>query len=264
MEQVLLNLAVNARDAMPTGGILTIETAHLEVAADTAAQLNVEPGNYVQLSVSDTGSGMDAATIAHAFEPFFTTKAKGKGTGLGLATVYGIVTEAGGAVTLYSESQLGTTVRVYLRTAEDPAPARRVEDRRQPPSGAGVTVLVVDDEEAIRKVTARILVRNDYSVLQAATGADALSLAADQPVDLLLTDVVMPSMSGLELAERIRALRPDLSVLLMSGYSQGVLGPQRGMDEGVHLIQKPFSEQGLITKLHEMCTGSPVPIDTDP
>ena len=253
IEQVLVNLSVNARDAMVGGGELTIETS-IVVLDDTSASLGVDaaPGRYVQLSVSDTGSGMSSSVIDHAFEPFFSTKPKGEGTGLGLATVYGIITEAGGAVTIYSEPGLGTTVRVYLPAADERV-AERDEDVAPPTSsGVGQTVLLVEDEAAIRRVTARILERNGYVVLEAADGPAAIRLAADHRFDLLLTDVVMPRMSGRELADRLRVDRPDLTVLFMSGYSQGVLGSQRAPDEGIALVQKPFNERSLIEKLHSL------------
>jgi CheY-like chemotaxis protein len=181
--------------------------------------------------------------------PSSPTKPSGEGTGLGLATVYGIVTEAGGTVILYSEGELGTTVRVYLPAAEEAAPTAK---RLPPPTarqGEGETILVVEDEQAMREVAVRILRRNGYRVLEAADGHEALSTLDGHACDLLLTDVIMPQMSGRELVERVRERLPDLPVLYMSGYSRGVLGPQRALDSSVALIQKPFSEQALVEKV---------------
>ncbi len=253
LEQVLVNLAVNARDAMPDGGSLTIETNMVTLDEEGARLLpGLRPGTYVQLSVSDTGTGMDQETIDHAFEPFFTTKPRGEGTGLGLATVYGIVTEAGGTVTIYSEANMGTTIRVYLPPVGVHVSAGQVPVAPALRRGGGETILLVEDEDAIRMVAARILERNGYSVIQAAHGPEALALTVDHHFDLLLTDVVMPQMSGRDLADRVAAAFPGTPTLFMSGYSQGVLGPQRGLDEGVSLIQKPFSERSLIGAIHEL------------
>ena len=256
MEQVLVNLAVNARDAMPTGGILTIETATIDVGDDVAATLDVPPGPYVQLSVSDTGSGMDANTVEHAFEPFFTTKPKGQGTGLGLATVYGIVAQVAGTITLYSEPDLGTTVRVYLPHAQQRPPEDRSAPAEAIPTGSGTRVLVVDDEEAMGKVAARILQRNGYQVEHVTSADDALARLDDIEVDVLLTDVVMPSMSGPELADRVRARHPEVLVCFMSGYSEGVLGPERGLDTGMFLVQKPFGEAVLLATLRDLLAST--------
>jgi PAS domain S-box-containing protein len=249
LEQVLVNLAVNGRDAMPDGGKLTIESSAVEVDEETGLlESGLGPGRYVTVSVSDTGSGMSDEVIAHAFEPFFTTKARGEGSGLGLATVYGIVTEAGGTVLLYSEGGLGTTVRVYLPATNHPEqePQQVAPKARK---GAGETILVVEDEQAMRDVALRILTRNGYEVIGAATGEEALSILRDHDCDMVLTDVIMPKMLGRELVEHIHERRPNLPVLYMSGYSQGVLGPQRVLDDDVALIQKPFSEQALVEKV---------------
>ena len=260
IEQVLLNLAVNARDAMPDGGSLTIEVGRVtldELAA--AVHPGLRPGSYVTLSVSDVGTGMSQEVIDHAFDPFFTTKAKGEGTGLGLATVYGIVSQSDGTVTIYSEPGLGTTIRVYLPSADDATGP--VEAVREPAGWdrTGETILLVEDEAAIRRVTARLLARNGYEVLQASSGGEALELASAMPFDILLTDVVMPQMSGPELAERMRALRPDIRVLFMSGYSKGVLGASRGIDDAMALLDKPFSERTLLDKIAGLSTAHPPP-----
>jgi PAS domain S-box-containing protein len=257
LEQVLVNLAVNARDAMPDGGTLTIETSAATIDEESARlRPGLRAGHYVTLAVSDTGSGMSPEVIGHAFEPFFTTKPKGEGTGLGLATVYGIVTEAGGAVVLYSEGGLGTTVRVYLPASTaaiaPPAPDRRPDPRQ----GNGEIVLVVEDEQAMREVALRILVRNGYNVLEASGGREALSILESQECDLLLTDVIMPNMLGPELAARIHERHPGLPVLYMSGYSEGVLGPQRLLDDTIALIQKPFDEHALVERVGAMLEGS--------
>ncbi|MEY2459799.1 MAG: hypothetical protein QOG30_1629, partial [Acidimicrobiaceae bacterium] len=254
-EQILLNLAVNARDAMPDGGTLTIETAAVDLDENYARlHPGAKPGRYVQLSVSDTGVGMSREVAAQAFDPFFTTKAKAEGSGLGLAIVYGIVAESGGAVNLYSEEGLGTTIKLFLPVDGDPRDASKVLPAAPIP-GAGETVLVVEDQDAVRDVTVRILRRNGYVVLEAATGAEAISVAADNEIDLLLTDVVMPKMSGRELAEHLRISRPDLPVLYMSGYAQGVFGPLRVLDEGVALIPKPFNERALLQSVHNTLTS---------
>jgi signal transduction histidine kinase len=247
IEQVLVNLAVNARDAMPDGGTLAIEPSLAELDEEYA-RLNpsVTPGRYVALSVSDTGTGMSREVVGRVFEPFFTTKAQGKGTGLGLAIVHGIVTGAGGSVSVYSERGVGTTIRAYFPVASGepaaPAPGPPAADVQ----GRGETILVVEDEPAVLDVAARILEQNRYTVLAAGTGSQALALAAEHRFDLLLTDMVMPEISGLELARRVKQLRPEVAVLFMSGYSQDVLGPQRVNDEGIALVQKPFSRRTLL------------------
>ena len=253
LEQILVNLAVNSRDAMPDGGILTIETTTVEIDRETSRlRPDLEPGQYVTLSVSDSGSGMSREVIAHAFEPFFTTKPRGEGTGLGLATVYGIVTEAGGSVVLYSEGELGTTVRVYLPAVDQPARPTRKPQTAVFARGGGETILVVEDEKAMREVALRILRSNGFKVLAAANAQEALSVLEEQGCDLLLTDVIMPQMSGRELVERVHERRPGLPVLYMSGYSQGVLGRQRALDDGVALIQKPFSAHDLLEKVRSV------------
>jgi PAS domain S-box-containing protein len=249
IEQVLLNLAVNARDAMPDGGTLTIETASVELDEDYACQHpGVNAGHYVGLTVSDTGTGMTADVAAHIFEPFFTTKPVGQGTGLGLATVYGIVAEAGGTMSVYSEEGIGTTFRLYFPVTAVPASASTVVPTAYT-TGHGETILVVEDEPAVLELTSRILRQGGYAVLEATTFQEALSLAASHDFQLLLTDSVMPEMSGSVLAKRISQLRPGRGVLYMSGYSEGVLSPQRLLDDGVTLIQKPFDRRTLLEKV---------------
>ena len=248
IEQVLLNLAVNARDAMPNGGTLTIETTDVLIDEESAAgQAGVSAGRCVRLRVTDTGSGMDSDTIAHAFEPFFTTKPREKGSGLGLATVYGIVAQAGGTVNLCSEPGMGTTVTVLLPSVLLPITA--VETPRQlTHHHGGETILVVEDEDLVRDVASRILTRNDYRVLVARGGAEALDIVQSHgdEIDLLLTDVVMPGLTGNELADRVARSHPQIRVLYMSGYPESVITSQGVIEPGIRLISKPFVEPELL------------------
>jgi PAS domain S-box-containing protein len=259
MEQILVNLAVNARDAMPGGGRLLIETTNVDVDESYASgRPGVEPGRYVRLRVSDDGSGMDPATLERAFEPFFTTKAKGEGTGLGLATIYGIVTQTGGYIRLYSEPGFGTTVTVML-----PATSERAEPGgpagEPDPTGRGEVVLVVEDEDGIREVARRVLERRGYEVMTAPGGPEALELlgAYDGRVDLLITDVIMPQMMGHELANEVAALRPHTRIMYMSGYAQPLVGSAQGVPTDTILIEKPFTEHTLLVKVRE-ALGAPV------
>lgn len=255
LEQVLVNLAVNARDAMPDGGTLTVETATVDIEDDyVRIHPNARVGPHVQLSVSDTGVGMSRDVVARIFEPFYTTKPVGEGTGLGLATVYGVVTESGGSVSVYSEPDLGTTFRVLLPRASEPALAAETPPTVSTP-GHGETILIVDDEPAVMDSTARILRRNGYTVFQAASGGEALEIASSHDLGLLLTDSIMPSMSGQELANQVRHLRPQLPVLFMSGYSQGVIAPESLIEEHESLIQKPFTPQALLERVREVMLG---------
>ncbi len=256
-EQILLNLAVNARDAMPGGGALVIETAPVELDA-TYLQFHpgASPGAYVQLSVSDSGTGMSTQVAARAFDPFFTTKGRTEGSGLGLATVYGIITEAGGAVNLYSEEGVGTTVRVYFpATTEAAVAVLPATARAHPIRGDGEVVLVVEDEEAVRAVSVRLLRRNGYSVVEAAAASDAIVLATTHHIDLLVTDVVMPKMGGRELADLLRLEHPGLPVLFMSGYAQSMRGPDGTLGDGVTLVQKPYNEVSLLQGVHRALTA---------
>jgi CheY-like chemotaxis protein len=258
IEQVLINLAVNARDAMPGGGKLTIETASTEVDEVYAADRpRLAAGRYVTVKVSDTGTGMSPEVVDRAFEPFYSTKPKGEGSGLGLATVYGIITQAGGSARIYSEPGIGTTVNLLLPVT-DLAPSRHSEPPPRPVRGRGEVVLVVEDEAALREVTRRILARNGYEVLVASNGYQAINLATTgtQHLDVLLTDVVMPGIQGKEVAERVRRLRPEVRVLYMSGYTHGLLGVQGILEPGVHLLEKPFSETSLLAKLHVVLVQS--------
>jgi PAS domain S-box-containing protein len=248
LEQVITNLAVNARDAMRDGGKLTIDTANTDVdEAYAAGRPGLKPGRYAQVRVTDTGLGMDRATLQRAFEPFFTTKPKGQGTGLGLATVHGIVNQAGGYVALYSEPGLGTRVTVLL-PATDSAPV--AEEPVPPPVHvvARETILVVEDDDDLRDVVERILANNGYQVITAGSGQEAIEAARehDGHIDLLLTDVVMPQMQGNELARLIAADRPELRVLFMSGYAQHALGASGTLEPGSILLEKPFTEPTVL------------------
>jgi PAS domain S-box-containing protein len=251
IEQVLVNLAVNARDAMPGGGSLRIDTANVVVDDDSVAGGSpARPGHHVRLRVSDTGTGIPDDVIAHVFEPFFTTKSDDGGTGLGLATVYGIVTQTEGTIGIQSEPGAGTTFTILLPVTDQDATDSIEEPDSYRRTPTGETILVVEDQEALREVTERIFTRNGYHVLTAANGPDALTIAAghDGDIHLLVTDVVMPKMLGKEVAERIREFQPDIEVLYMSGYAQPVLASQGRLEPGVTLVDKPFSEDALITK----------------
>jgi CheY-like chemotaxis protein len=257
LEQVLVNLALNARDAMDTGGTLTIDTSNVTVDADTVAGgSKARLGKNVRLRVSDTGTGMTADVIEHAFEPFYTTKRDGTGTGLGLATVYGIVAQADGHVQIYSEAGGGTTFTIMLPvTAEAAAvPVQSTPYQRAP---TGETVLVVEDEPALREVTRRILARNGYHVITAENGPEAFEVARafSGDIHLLVTDVVMPHMLGKEVAEKMRLIKPGIEVLFMSGYARPVLASQGRLEPGVALVEKPFSEADLLAKAGQVLNG---------
>ncbi|MEU8241656.1 PAS domain S-box protein [Actinoplanes missouriensis] len=253
IEQVLVNLAVNARDAMPGGGTLTLHTGNVEVTADDDAETrpSVAPGRYAELRVGDTGTGIPPDVLERVFEPFYTTKAPGQGTGLGLATVYGIVTQAGGTADLRSTVGAGTVFTVLLPvTDEQPAVPALVAPPQQLKHG-GETILLVEDEAALRAVTVRILTRNGYRVIPAGSGPEALHIAEDpeSEFDLLLTDVIMPLLHGHELAERIRRLRPGVPVVYMSGYAQPFITGSSTLDASTILITKPFTQSDLLQHL---------------
>jgi two-component system cell cycle sensor histidine kinase/response regulator CckA len=266
MEQVIMNLAVNARDAMAGGGHLTIETENVELDnAYACTHALVQPGPYVMLAVSDTGCGMDADTQARIFEPFFTTKGPGKGTGLGLATVYGIVKQSGGNISVYSELGKGTTLKIYLprveKTSELPEPgAAPVELPR-----GSETVLLVEDDEMVRALARAILERYGYQVLVARNIHDALRFAQEsqEPIHLLLTDTIMPVMNGPELAKRFRSIRPETKVLFMSGYTDKVISYTAALEPGTAFLQKPFTPQTLTHKVHEVLNAIPQPNSTE-
>jgi CheY-like chemotaxis protein len=257
LEQVLLNLAVNARDAMPDGGSLTIDTENLDVDDGYASMhAGVRIGKYVRLRVSDTGTGMSDDVLDRAFEPFFTTKPRGEGSGLGLATVYGIVMQAGGVIRFYSEVGIGTTLTALFPATDAPATtvAPRSDATTSSFAPASGTVLIVEDEPAMLEVTRRMLRRNGYTVLAASGGVEAIAIASEHhtPIDLLLTDLVMPKMLGAEVAQKIVAIQPNIKVIFMSGYAQPVLAERGRLDEGVVLLEKPFTEAALLGTLSEV------------
>ena len=255
IDQIILNLAVNARDAMPQGGRLTIETANADLdESHPRPHSLVKPGKYVMLAVTDTGVGMDAETQAHIFEPFFTTKELGKGTGLGLATVYGIVKQSGGWIWVYSEVGKGTTVRIHLPRIEEAVPADASSGSRTSFPRGTETILLVEDQEGIRDLARPFLQESGYKVLEASDGEAALQVAQQykSEIDLLLTDVVMPKMGGHELAQRMVALRPGLRVLYMSGYTEYVSAPDHDSYDGGFRLQKPFSMGTLAHKVREV------------
>ena len=261
IQQVLVNLAVNARDAMPDGGTLVIEGTVTDLDEyQTGLQPGLQhAGRYVRLLVSDTGIGMSKEVAARIFEPFYTTKPTGKGTGLGLATVYGIVTEAGGSLNVYSEPHLGTTFRAYFPLADDPSrPAVTTPEIVEIPRGNGQTILAVDDEDAIRQVVQRILDNAGYHVITANSGSTAMDLDAQSRCQLLLTDVVMPGMSGRRLAELLRRRHPGLPVLYMSGYSDGLRETTSAGGEDFGFIEKPFTAHGLLEQVHDLLTHNDV------
>lgn len=258
IEQVLLNLCINARDAMPDGGKITIETGNVTLDEEYARNHTaVRPGPYVMLAVSDSGSGMDAATVEKIFDPFFTTKEQGKGTGLGLATVYGIVKQHGGNIWVYSEPGKGTTFKVYLPRAEGSAPEKKSGLPSPPSAPLGPrTILVVEDDESVCDLVSRILTAAGHEVLMARNGPDAVALARKAKViHLLLTDVIMPEMSGRGVAERVAALHPGVKVLFMSGYTDNVVAHHGILEPGVQFLQKPFTEQSLADKIRETLEG---------
>ena len=251
IDQILVNLIVNARDAMPNGGTVTIETGNVEFEEPYALEhFDVAPGPYVMLAVSDTGVGMDRATREHVFEPFFTTKDVGKGTGLGLATTYGIVRQAGGHIWLYSEPGHGSAFKLYFPRV-DAAVEARPPSISTPSVGVG-TVLVVEDEPAVRDMTTQLLERAGYEVLPVADAAEALaSTRLVRPIDVLVTDVIMPNMSGIELAEQLMDRYPHLSVVLLSGYTAETLDLERVTARGATFVPKPLTSNQLLAAVQQ-------------
>jgi len=260
IEQVIMNLAVNARDAMPGGGRLTIETANIELDASYAARNEgLEPGPYVMLAVTDTGHGMAAATMGRIFEPFFTTKGIGKGTGLGLSTVFGIVQQSGGAIHAYSEPGSGTAMKVYLpRVDRAGSPIRPTASPDASRRRGTETILLVEDEPQVRAVAMTILRRQGYHVLEAENGAGALVLCEEHPaaIHLLLTDVIMQRMSGPVLAEQLGRIRPGMKVLFMSGYTDRAIIDHALIDANAAFIQKPFTPDQLAQRVRDVLDGA--------
>lgn len=255
IEQVVMNLAVNARDAMPGGGKLALETSMATFdKAYTRQHPGSKAGNQVMFSVSDTGMGMSAETLIHIFEPFFTTKELGKGTGLGLATVYGVVKQSGGYISVDSKIGQGSSFKVYLPLIQEPVVAAASAATASESFRGSETVLVVEDAEALRKLSVTLLEEHGYQVLSAANGSEALELAQKDTrrIDLLLTDVIMPGLGGHALAQRLVALRPGLKVLYMSGYTDSSIGQHGVLEEGITLLSKPFTEEELVRKIREV------------
>ncbi len=255
IEQVIMNLSINAKDAIPTGGKLTIETANVKLDEEYAhSHIAVTPGRYVMLSVSDTGVGMTPEVRDRVFEPFFTTKEMGKGTGLGLSTVYGIVKQSGGNIWVYSEPGRGTTFKIYLPRMDEPLDERvkRMVEKELPRGDE--TILLVEDDKEVRMLAMRILKTQGYRVLEASHGGDALQVLKEREgsIHLLLTDVVMPEMSGRELANRLIPFHPKMKVLYMSGYTDNAIVHHGVLDKGVNYIQKPFTVDGLARKVREV------------
>jgi len=253
IEQIILNLAINARDAMSGGGTLTIETSNAVLGIEyTRLHADVEPGPYVMLAVSDTGSGMDNATMAQIFEPFFTTKERGKGTGLGLATVYGIVKQHGGNIWLYSEKNIGTTFKIYLpriQLEQQPMGAINVCSDRQ---ACSAKVLLVEDDAKLASMVNKMLCNLGCEVIVARDSFDAVECARSNPsIDMMLSDVIMPGMSGRQVYEEVVKFRPELKVLFMSGYTDDIIAQHGVLDGGTHFLQKPFTTHDLLIKLRE-------------
>jgi PAS domain S-box-containing protein len=255
IEQVLLNLALNARDAMPSGGKLTIETANVTFKeTDRQNHMGLMPGRYVMISITDTGVGMTQEVKERIFEPFFTTKEVGKGTGLGLSMAYGIVKQSGGHIGVDSEPGKGAAFRIYLPRVDEPTAEAEEKEMERPPSG-NETILVVEDEEEVRKLIARILTKQGYKVLEASQGKEVFSLCEEQggPIHLMVTDMVMPEMTGVELAQHIKQIYPEMKVLYMSGYaSDRVAMEYERVQKGIEFIQKPFTVYRLASKIREV------------
>jgi nitrogen-specific signal transduction histidine kinase len=254
-QQVLMNLAVNARDAMPGGGKIVIETSNVDLDENyCASHTYVTPGRFVMLAVSDTGQGMSDEVKAHIFEPFFTTKERGSGTGLGLATTYGAVHQAGGSIEVYSEVGIGTTFKVYLPRVEEEAAKPVIDDRPTDLPGGTETVLIVEDEGILRKLCVQILEQLGYRVLQARNGAEAIAEAQGygDRIDLLLTDVVMPGMNGRDLATQLVLHHPEMRVLFTSGYTENVIVHHGVLDDEVSFLGKPYSPSSLAKKIRKV------------
>lgn len=262
IEQIVLNLAINARDAMLGGGKLIIETKNVDLETEyDVQQVQIAPGQYVALSVSDSGHGMDAETVSRIFEPFFSTKEPGKGTGLGLATVYGIVEQNQGHIKVYSEVGVGTTLTVYLPVAANEVEQKQITESRPPKLQAGnsKTLLVVEDEPGVRRLVCKILERGGYRILEASEPAEAIKICEEHsgPIDLLITDVIMPKINGGELARQISHLKPAIQVLYTSGYTDGMINQHGILESDVAFLQKPFTSNSLLTKVQELLNLPP-------
>jgi len=274
IEQVIMNLAVNARDAMPSGGKLTVETSNVSFDEDYARfHAPLRPGDYVMIAISDTGAGMDSDTQSHIFEPFFTTKGT-KGTGLGLSTVYGIIKQSGGYIWVYSEVGRGTTFKIYLprvastgETAAQLAASGVLDNdvRNNVVEPGSETILLVEDEANLRYLARQYLEKQGYKVIEAADGAVAMQIAVahEKVIHLLLTDVIMPGMNGRELAQRISEIRPNVKILYMSGYTENVIGHNGMLDAGIRLLQKPFNLRDLKSKVREVLDATPTPPEVE-
>lgn len=266
LEQVILNLAVNARDAMPHGGELTVSTSNAELTEkDTLQHKYVIPGAYVMLKVSDTGIGMDTQTQSHIFEPFFTTKEKGKGTGLGLATVYGVVKQSEGYIWLDSAPEKGTTFRIYLPRAKGAGQPALPEQQRAKLAANARTILLVEDEASLRKLTRKTLLDMGYVVLEAGNAEEAIRVAktSSGAIHVLLTDVIMPGMSGGDLAKKLSAELPGLRVLFMSGYTDGAIEVRGNLKAGLVVLRKPFTRDVLLRAIEDAITAPANPAESD-
>jgi CheY-like chemotaxis protein len=256
IEQMVVNLVTNARDAMPTGGTLTIETANVDLDEDFFKDLaeKEQPGFYVMLSVTDTGSGMDAKTQEHMFDPFYTTREVGKGTGLGLSMVYGIVMQNEGVIKVDSEIGRGSNFKIYLTRVKGDIEEEGKERTSVGEVGGSETVLIVEDNDSLRKLARTVLKQNGYEVLEAENGEDALRVgeAHDGPIELMITDVVMPKMSGKETAERLQPLYPQMKVIYMSGYTDNAIVHCGVLAPGLNFLEKPFTPEGLARKVREV------------
>ncbi len=262
MEQVIINLALNARDAMPDGGVMHIETSNVEVDPVFAAEnADMAPGPHVRLRVTDTGIGLDKQTAAHIFEPFFTTKPVGQGTGLGLSTVYGTVKRSGGGILVFSEPGRGATFEIYLPRLEQALVKPAILSPRRKPDGGSETILIVEDDSSLRWLTVQILTQFGYTVLEAGDGSQALALAEERAgnIDILLTDVVMPGCNGRQLARQVEQLYPQIKVLLMSGYTAEIVAQQDGKEIALAFLEKPFTPEELGLKVREVLGQSDAP-----